>query len=116
MSGGRLGYKDQAERTPHPQWVRVVGGWSEFQFAERRMPTLEEINAAAPMGEDGKPRFRVSVNDLLIKALALSADAVVPLALTAAGIAGFGLSAHQHLKRAWARPIAEPLQARVGPG
>jgi len=40
--------KDQAERTPHPQWVRVVGGWSEFQFAERRMPTLDEINAAAP--------------------------------------------------------------------
>jgi predicted amidohydrolase YtcJ len=38
----------QAERTPAPQWVRVVGGWSEFQFAERRWPTLEEINAAAP--------------------------------------------------------------------
>jgi pyruvate dehydrogenase E2 component (dihydrolipoamide acetyltransferase) len=31
-----------------------------------------EINAAASMGEDGKPRFRVSVNDLLIKALALA--------------------------------------------
>ncbi|GAB4215465.1 MAG: amidohydrolase [Roseiflexaceae bacterium] len=40
--------KHQAARTPPPQWVRVVGGWSEFQFAERRMPTLEEINAAAP--------------------------------------------------------------------
>lgn len=40
--------KDQADRTPAPQWVRVVGGWSEFQFAERRMPTLDEINAAAP--------------------------------------------------------------------
>ncbi|SFW93150.1 amidohydrolase family protein [Amycolatopsis australiensis] len=40
--------KDQADLTPHPQWVRVVGGWSEFQFAERRLPTLEEINAAAP--------------------------------------------------------------------
>src|SRR5438552_1560779 len=40
--------KDQARRTPPPQWVRVVGGWTEFQFAERRMPTLEEINAAAP--------------------------------------------------------------------
>jgi predicted amidohydrolase YtcJ len=26
----------------------VVGGWTEFQFKERRMPTLEEINAAAP--------------------------------------------------------------------
>ena len=40
--------REQALRTPAPQWVRVVGGWSEFQFAERRMPTLEEINAAAP--------------------------------------------------------------------
>ncbi|MET3131714.1 putative amidohydrolase YtcJ [Oxalobacteraceae bacterium GrIS 1.11] len=40
--------KQQAMRTPHPQWVRVVGGWSEFQFAEKRMPTLDEINAAAP--------------------------------------------------------------------
>jgi predicted amidohydrolase YtcJ len=40
--------KVQAARTPAPQWVRVVGGWTEFQFAERRMPTLDEINAAAP--------------------------------------------------------------------
>ena len=40
--------KLQADRTPAPQWVRVVGGWSELQFAERRMPTLDEINAAAP--------------------------------------------------------------------
>ncbi|MBX3746087.1 MAG: amidohydrolase [Verrucomicrobiae bacterium] len=40
--------RHQAGRTPAPQWVRVVGGWSEFQFAERRMPTLDEINAAAP--------------------------------------------------------------------
>lgn len=40
--------KEQALRTPAPQWVRVVGGWSEFQFAERRMPTLEEVNAASP--------------------------------------------------------------------
>ncbi|MTI09942.1 amidohydrolase [Curvivirga aplysinae] len=40
--------KKQADKTPAPQWVRVVGGWSEFQFEERRMPTLEEINKAAP--------------------------------------------------------------------
>src|SRR6476469_3142783 len=40
--------KQQALRTPAPQWVRVVGGWTEFQFAERRMPTLDEINEAAP--------------------------------------------------------------------
>ncbi len=40
--------KEQAARTPPGHWVRVVGGWSPEQFAERRMPTLEEINAAAP--------------------------------------------------------------------
>jgi len=40
--------KTQAHNTPAPQWVRVVGGWTEFQFKERRMPTLEEINDAAP--------------------------------------------------------------------
>jgi len=40
--------QEQVDRTPSPQWVRVVGGWSEFQFAERRMPTLQEINAIAP--------------------------------------------------------------------
>src|SRR5262245_8319561 len=40
--------KEQARRTPPPQWVRVVGGWTEFQFAEQRMPTLDEINEAAP--------------------------------------------------------------------
>src|SRR4051812_35688607 len=39
--------REQARRTPPPQWVRVVGGWTEFQFAERRMPTLAEVNAAA---------------------------------------------------------------------
>jgi len=39
--------KEQAARTPAPQWVRVIGGWSEFQFKEKRMPTLEEINAVS---------------------------------------------------------------------
>lgn len=40
--------KAQADITPAPQWVRVVGGWNEFQFAEKRMPTLDELNQAAP--------------------------------------------------------------------
>jgi len=40
--------KEQALRTPSPQWVRVVGGWSAFQFSEKRMPTLEEMNAVSP--------------------------------------------------------------------
>jgi predicted amidohydrolase YtcJ len=37
---------ERAASTPKGQWVRVIGGWSEFQFEERRMPTLAEINAA----------------------------------------------------------------------
>ena len=38
----------QVARTPAPQWVRIVGGFSEHQFVEKRLPTLDEINAAAP--------------------------------------------------------------------
>src|SRR3954465_15674243 len=38
----------QVAATPAPQWVRVVGGFSEHQFLEKRLPTLEELNAAAP--------------------------------------------------------------------
>jgi len=40
--------KKQAQNTPAPQWVRVVGGFTEHQFAEKRLPTIAEINAAAP--------------------------------------------------------------------
>jgi len=40
--------RKQVAITPPPQWVRVVGGFSEHQFAERRLPTLNELNAAAP--------------------------------------------------------------------
>ncbi len=40
--------KRQVAITPAPQWVRVVGGFTEHQFAEKRLPTIEELNAAAP--------------------------------------------------------------------
>ncbi|MFL9963011.1 amidohydrolase [Paraburkholderia sediminicola] len=40
--------KAQVAMTPPPQWVRVVGGFTEHQFDERRLPTIEELNAAAP--------------------------------------------------------------------
>ena len=40
--------KRQVALTPAPQWVRVVGGFTEHQFAEKRLPTIEEINAVAP--------------------------------------------------------------------
>ena len=40
--------KRQVAITPPPQWVRVVGGFTEHQFEEKRLPTIEELNAAAP--------------------------------------------------------------------
>jgi predicted amidohydrolase YtcJ len=40
--------KRQVAITPPPQWVRVVGGFTEHQFAEKRLPTIAELNAAAP--------------------------------------------------------------------
>jgi predicted amidohydrolase YtcJ len=40
--------KRQVAITPPPQWVRVVGGFTAHQFEEKRLPTIEEINAAAP--------------------------------------------------------------------
>ena len=40
--------KAQVARTPAPQWVRVVGGFTEHQFAEKRLPTIDELNAVAP--------------------------------------------------------------------
>ena len=72
--------KEQALRTPSPQWVRVVGGWSEFQFAERRMPTLEEINDAAP----DTPVFilhlydRALLNRAALKAVGYTKDTQAP--------------------------------------
>lgn len=40
--------KEQVDRTPAPQWVRVVGGFTEHQFEEKRLPTLDQLNAIAP--------------------------------------------------------------------
>jgi predicted amidohydrolase YtcJ len=39
--------KAQVAITPPPQWVRVVGGFTEHQFTEKRLPTITEINAVA---------------------------------------------------------------------
>lgn len=48
LAEGLAMVREQAARTPAGQWVRVIGGWSPHQFAERRFPTIEELNAAAP--------------------------------------------------------------------
>lgn len=80
LADALLMLKLQAERTPAPQWVRVVGGWSEFQFKERRMPTLAEINAAAPH----TPVFilhlyaRALLNGAALRAVGITKDTPAP--------------------------------------
>src|SRR5436305_11331 len=62
--------KRQVAVTPPPQWVRVVGGFTEHQFAEKRLPTLQEINALAP----DTPVFLLHLYDrALLNAAALRA-------------------------------------------
>lgn len=72
--------REQAQRTPPPQWVRVIGGWTEFQFKEKRMPTLAEINQAAP----NTPVFvlhlydRALLNQAALKAVGYDKDTPAP--------------------------------------
>ncbi len=48
LADGLAMLKSQAQRTPTGQWIRVVGGWSVDQFTEKRLPTIDEINAVSP--------------------------------------------------------------------
>jgi hypothetical protein len=48
LADGMEMLRKQAQNTPCPQWVRVVGGFTEHQFSEKRLPTIDELNAAAP--------------------------------------------------------------------
>ncbi|MEN0043687.1 MAG: amidohydrolase family protein, partial [Pseudomonadota bacterium] len=48
LEAGLNRIRDTAKNTPDGQWVRVIGGWSPFQFAERRMPTPSELTKASP--------------------------------------------------------------------
>jgi len=71
---------EQARRTPQGQWVRVIGGWSPYQFEERRMPTPEELTRAAP----NTPVFVLFLysggflNQAGIEALGITADTPAP--------------------------------------
>jgi predicted amidohydrolase YtcJ len=62
--------KRQVAITPPPQWVRVVGGFTAHQFEEKRLPTIDEINAVAP----DTPVFLLHLYDrALLNAAALRA-------------------------------------------
>ncbi|MGC3875061.1 amidohydrolase [Halomonas sp. GXIMD04776] len=71
---------EQAAHTPDGQWVRVIGGWSPFQFEERRMPTPAELTQAAP----NTPVFvlflysRGFLNRAGVEALGITAESEAP--------------------------------------
>jgi predicted amidohydrolase YtcJ len=67
---------EQAKRTPEGQWVKVIGGWSPYQFKENRFPTMEELKKAVP----DKPLIvqyaynRAFLNELAMKAFGVGTD------------------------------------------
>jgi predicted amidohydrolase YtcJ len=40
--------KKAAKITPEGEWVRVIGGWTPWQFKEQRLPTPAELTEASP--------------------------------------------------------------------
>ena len=72
--------KQQVANTPPPQWVRVVGGFTEHQFDERRLPSIAELNAVAPE----TPVFilhlydRASLNGAALRAVGYTKDTIAP--------------------------------------
>jgi predicted amidohydrolase YtcJ len=67
---------EQAKRTPEGQWVKVIGGWSPYQFKENRFPTHEELKKAVP----DRPLIvqyaynRAFLNELAMKAFGVGTD------------------------------------------
>jgi len=72
--------RQQAKRTPKGQWVRIIGGWSPYQFKEKRMPTVKELNEAAP----DTPTFVLflysqgMINSAAVQALGLTPETKAP--------------------------------------
>ncbi len=68
--------REQAERTPEGHWVKVIGGWSPYQFEENRFPTMEELRQAVP----NCPLLvqyaynRVFMNELAMQTLGVGTD------------------------------------------
>ncbi len=88
--------REQAKRTPKGEWVRVIGAWSPYQFAERRMPTTAELDAAAP----DTPVFvlflysQAFVNRAGVAALGLTPQSVPPAGGRYEFVAGGGAILH----------------------
>ncbi|WP_082609875.1 amidohydrolase family protein [Bosea sp. Root381] len=67
---------EQGDRTPEGQWVKVIGGWTPYQFEENRFPTMDELREAVP----DRPLMvqyaynRAFMNDLAMEAIGAGTD------------------------------------------
>lgn len=67
---------EQAKQTPDGHWVKVIGGWSPYQFEENRFPTMDELRKAVP----DRPLFvqyaynRAFMNQQAMDALGVGTD------------------------------------------
>jgi predicted amidohydrolase YtcJ len=88
--------REQAKRTPEGQWVRVIGAWSPYQFREKRMPTVAELDAASP----DAPVFvlflysQALLNRAGVEALQLTPQSVPPAGGRYEFVAGGGAILH----------------------
>jgi predicted amidohydrolase YtcJ len=103
--------KEQAARTPKGQWVRVIGGWSPFQFEEKRFPTPQEINEAT----GDVPTYilylysRGWLNQAGLDVLGIDENSIAPIGST------FGKGANGKLTGVLlAEPNPSILYARIG--
>ncbi|RBL92439.1 amidohydrolase [Chitinophaga flava] len=64
---------EQAKRTPEGQWVKVIGGWSPYQFKENRFPTMDELKKAVP---DRPLIVQYAYNQAFLNELAMKAFGV----------------------------------------
>src|SRR5258705_7696299 len=64
---------EQAKRTPEGQWVKVIGGWSPYQFKENRFPTMGELKKAVP---DRPLIVQYAYNQAFLNELAMKAFGV----------------------------------------
>jgi pyruvate dehydrogenase E2 component (dihydrolipoamide acetyltransferase) len=72
---------DRMRRTIAQRMVNASSTIPHFHLScdvdlERLIAFREEINAAAPKGSGGAPTYRISINDFVVKALALALQAV----------------------------------------
>lgn len=71
---------DRAAKVPPGTWIRVVGGWHDTQIAERRIPTVAELDAVAPKHPVWMQRLyeRAILNTAGLKALGITPDVQDP--------------------------------------